>query len=168
MAGGYDASTGALELRRPIRFFAPLGWLVAGPLNPAGFLAPLPWNEPAWDLPFDTQMWAMSVAVPLSLGCIGALYYLRDGGVGIMTLFLVLALPTLAACAATGPLYAAVISVLREFRIYWTAFPVFSFDDAIITSGTFMRLGLMLCIIPLVPAVLLLRAIAFRRAPTKT
>jgi hypothetical protein len=167
MVGGYDASTGSLVLRQPAKIFAPLAWLIAGPLNPAGFFAPLPWNEWHWDIAYDTQMWAMSVAVPLSAGCIAGLFYLRDGGSGIMTLFLITGLSTLAACAATGPLYTIAISVLREFRIYWTAFPVFNLEQAIITSGTFIRIGLMLCIVPLAPAVILLRLIAFRRAPRR-
>jgi hypothetical protein len=167
MVGGYDASTGSLELRQPEKIFAPLAWLLAGPLNPAEFFAHLPWNERSWDMPFDAMMWATSVAIPLSVGCAAALFYLRGGGFGFMTLLLIAGLSTLAACAVTGPLYTYAISVLREFGIYWTIFPVSNFDEAIVTSGTFIRLGLLLLSMPLLPAAILLRVIAFRRQPRK-
>jgi hypothetical protein len=165
MVGRYDASTGSLVLRQPPKLFMPLAWLLAGPLNPAGFFAHLPWNERAWDMPFDPVMWATSVALPLSVGCAIALAYLRGGGFGFMTLFLILGLSTLAACAVTGPIYASVILILREFGIYWTIFPVFTFEQALITSGTFIRLGLILVSLPLVAATVVLRVVAFRREP---
>ena len=167
MVGGYDASTGSLILRQPAAIFSPLAWLLAGPLNPAGFFAHIPWNERTWDIPFDAMMWAMSVAFPLSVGCAIALLYLRGGGIGFMTILLITSLSAMVGCAATGPLYTLAISVLREFRIYWTAFPVSNFDEAVVTSGTFIRLGLMLVIIPLLPAAIILRLVAFRREAPK-
>jgi len=167
MVGEYATTPGALVLRKPAQFFTPLAWLIAGPLNPAGFFAPVPWNGWSWGMPFDGTLWAISVAVPLSVGSAAALFYLREGGFGFLSLVLVTALSTLAACAVTGPIYTFAISALREIGIYWTRFPVSNFDEAVVTSGTFIRLGLLLLVAPILPAAILLRLIAFRREPRK-
>ncbi len=167
MAGEYAASIGALELRSPAKLLVPIAWLIAGPLNPVGFFAHLPWNERSWDMPFDGVMWATSVALPLSIGCAGSLFYLRGGGFGFLTLVLVTVLTTLAACAVTGPAYTIAMWALARFGIYWTAFPIFSFGEALITSGSFVRLALLLLAAPILPAAILLRIIAFRREPPK-
>jgi hypothetical protein len=164
MVGEYAASPGALELRSPAKLFVPIAWLIAGPLNPVGFFAYLPWNERAWDMPFDGVMWATSVALPLSVGCAASLFYLRGGGFGFLTLVLVTLLTTLAACAVTGPAYTIAMWALARFGIYWTMFPIFDFGEALVTSGSFVRLGLLLLAAPILPAALLLRVIAFRRA----
>lgn len=167
MVGEYAASTGSLEMRSPATLFAPVAWLIAGPLNPVGFFAHLPWNERSWDMPFDGVMWATSVALPLSVGCAGSLFYLRGGGFGFLTLALVTVLTTLAACAVTGPAYTIAMWALARFGIYWTMFPIFDFGEALMTSGSFVRLGLLLLAAPVLPAAILLRVIAFRREPSK-
>jgi hypothetical protein len=167
MVGEYATTPGALVLRKPARLFTPLAWMIAGPLNPAGFFAHLPWNEWSWDMPFDATLWTISVAIPLSAGCAGALFYLRGGGFGFLSLLLVTALSTLAACALTGPIYTLAISGLREIGVYWTMFPVSDFGEALVTSGTFVRLGLLLMALPILPAAVLLRLVAFRREPRK-
>ena len=50
MVGEYATSAGALELRNPAKLFVPIAWLIAGPVNPVGFFAHLPWNERSWDI----------------------------------------------------------------------------------------------------------------------
>jgi hypothetical protein len=163
MVGEYAQAARTLKLRSPAKLFVPLAWLIAGPANPAGYFAFM-----AWGMDFDLSYWIISVAIPLAVGCAGALFYLRGGGFGGLTLALVTALTTAAACAVTGPAYTIGLWALMQFDIYLSTLPLWSFDTAVITSGTFVRFGLLLLAITILPAVILLRLIAFQReAPKK-
>jgi len=163
MVGEYAQAAGALELRKPAQIFVPLAWLIAGPANPAGYFAFM-----VWGIDFDLSYWIISVAVPLAIGCGGALFYLRGGGFGGMSLAMVTTLTTAAACAVTGPAYTIGLWALMQFDIYLSSLPLWSFDTAVITSGTFVRFGLLLLAVTILPAVILLRLVAFQReAPKK-
>lgn len=162
MVGSYAESSNTLELRKPLAVFVPLAWLIAGPLNPASFFAFQVWNEP-----FDLTFWIICIAVPLAIACAGSLFYLREGGFGLTSLSLVFLLVALAACSVTGPACTFVLSGLEEAGIYLHVLPVSTMSQAILTSGTLIRLGLTLVAIPAIPAIILLRLIAFQREPKK-
>jgi hypothetical protein len=170
MVGSYAQSAGALELRKPAQLFAPIAWLIAGPLNPAGFIAIQVWDSAGpeyWLQDFDPTYWAVSVAVPLAIGTAGSLFYLRGGGFGFMSLGLITMLVTLAACAVTGPVYTIALWALMQVDIFLSPLPLWDFNAAVMTSGTFIRIGIQALAIPIVPAIIILRLIAFQREAKK-
>jgi hypothetical protein len=138
--------------------FVPLAWLIAGPLNPGGYFA-----FQVWGSEFDLSYWIVSVAIPLGLGCAGSLFFLRGGGFGFLTLGLITILVTVAACSMTGPIYTMSLWWLGQFGIVLTPFPIWDVESALRTSGTFIRIGFMMLAVPIVPAIIVLRLLAFQR-----
>lgn len=162
MVGNYSASTGSLELRQPARIFLPISWAIAGPLNPASYFA--------FELQhfyFDFVLLVVSLIIPLSAGCAAALYFLRGGGFGFVTLALITILVTISICALCGPIYTWILFSLQDIGLYLSPFPLGDADEAITTSGTFIRISLLLVAVPIIPAIILLRLVAFRREARK-
>ena len=162
MVGNYSASSGSLELRQPEKVFLPIGWVIAGPLNPAAYLA-----FAAYGLEFDLVFQVVSIVLPLSVGCAAALHFLRGGGFGFVTLTFITILVTISTCALLGPVYTWILFLLQNVGIDLSPFPMSSMSDVIRTSGTFIRLGLILVAVPIVPAIIILRIVAFRREARK-
>jgi len=162
MVGSYSQSSGSLELRKPEGLFVPLAWLLAGPANPVSYFA-----FQAYGMPFDLAQFIICLAIPLSIGCGVALFYLRGGGFGFMTLLLITIFVAYIACAATGPIYTMSLWTLVQVGIEPIYMPIATTAEAMITSGTFIRVGLFLVAIPILPAAIILRAIAFRREAKK-
>ena len=74
MVGEYATSAGALELRNPAKLFVPIAWLIAGPVNPVGFFAHLPWNERSWDIDLPrffgpALTWGLGVSTVVNACC---------------------------------------------------------------------------------------------------
>jgi hypothetical protein len=162
MVGTYGQSGGSLELRQPAKLFVPLAWLIAGPANPLTYFAFQIMGQR-----FDLTNWVICLVIPLSIACAAALFFLRGGGFGIVTLVLITALVGIASCAATGPIYTFAIWGLMQMDIFILDMPLWSTEAAVRTSGTFIALGLMLVAVCIVPAALILRIIAFRREAKK-
>ena len=170
MVGSYAQTAGALELRKPVQLFAPIAWLVAGPFNPVGFIAIQVWESRGveyWLQDFNPTYWAVSIAVPLAIGTAGSLFYLRGGGFGFMSLGLITMLVTLAACAITGPVYTFALWALMQVDIFLSPFGLYDFNSAVMTSGTFIRIGIQALAIPIIPAIIILRLIGFQREAKK-
>lgn len=162
MVGNYGTALTGLDYRKPVRIFAPLGWLAAGILNPAGYFVHMLWGMPE----FNYQVWAWHVAVPLELGLLFAMMFFREGGFGIggvagMTLICVLA-----ACAGTGPIYAGLTWAAQQANLEISALgmiPIYTMDHAIAHTGTYIRASLVYAGPCAIPAVLILRLVAFQR-----
>src|SRR5262245_27721474 len=113
MVGNYTASTGSLELRQPAKAFVPIAWALAGPLNPAAYFA-----FKAYDIEFDLLFQIVSIVLPLSIGCAAALFFLRGGGFGFITLALISILVTISVCALCGPIYTWLLFQLQDYGLY--------------------------------------------------
>jgi hypothetical protein len=162
MVGGYSQGSQSLELRKPAGVFVPIAWLVAGPANPVSFFA---FQVYGWD--FNIIHFIVCLVVPLSIACAVAIFFLRGGGFGFVTLTLITVFSGYVACAATGPIYTYGLTFLSQVGLDLSYLPVASPAEALVTSGTFIRIGLFLVAIPIVPAALILRLIAFRREEKK-
>ncbi len=162
MVGDYGMAKAGLNFRTPVRIFAPLGWIAAGVLNPAGWFVHLLWGMPD----FDLQVWAWHVVVPLELGLLFAMMFFREGGYGIGSIAGITIMCILAACTGTGPIYAGItwaaqqvgleISVMGNVTIY-------SLDHAFAHAGTYIRASLIFAGPCAIPAVIILRLASFQR-----
>lgn len=162
MVGDYGLAKTGLELRKPVRIFAPLGWLIAGLLNPAGWFVHLLWGMPD----FNYQVWAWHVAVPLQLGVLFAMMYLRDGGFGISAVIGITVICTLACCAGTGPIYAAITWAGQQVGVEISIMgwlPIYTLENGIAHAGTYIRASLIYAGPCSVAAALILRVVAFER-----
>ena len=160
MVGDYAQGTGSLELRKPIWLFSGIAWLLAGPLNPLGFYV-----FQLWEADFDPLVWAISIAIPLSLGCAAAIFFLRGGGFGFITLAFLAILVTMSLTALCGPVYTSALWLLAQAGV--ELMPVGTYLEALITSGTFVRLGLVMSAIPILLSIVVLRVVAFQREAKK-
>jgi hypothetical protein len=160
MVGDYAQGTGSLELRRPVWLFSGLAWLIAGPANPLSFYV-----FEIWKSDFDLLVWTISIAIPLSLGCAAAIFFLRGGGFGFVTLAFLTILVTMSLTALCGPIYTSALWLLAQAGI--ELMPVGTYLEALITSGTFVRLGLILSAIPILLSIVVLRVVAFQRERKK-
>lgn len=166
MAGSYGQSSGMLEFRKPAKIFCLLGWLAAGPGNPAGFFVHLLWGMPE----FNYQIWGWHIAAPLELGILFALFFLREGGYGVAAISIFTIFSVLGACAVTGPVYALLTWYFQQNGealglLGW--YPVYSFEAAVAVSGTYMRASLIFAAPCIIPAIIIMRVIIFQRAPVK-
>ncbi len=167
MVGAYGQhGSPGLEFRQPARIFLLLGWLGAGVLNPAAYFAYLLWGMPA----FSYEVWTWHAAAPLELGVLLALMFLREGGYGITAVAIFTILSIAAACAVTGPVYAFTTWAFQQNGVSlgllgW--FPVASFEAAVAVSGSYIRASLIFAGVAAVPAVIILRIIAFQRVRPK-
>ena len=171
MPSNYVKASHGLDFRKPVRIFAPLGWLAAGILNPAGWFSWMVWGMRE----FNYTLWAWHVAVPLELGLLLAMMYFRDGGYGIGAVTGLTLICIFAACCATGPIYALItligqqmgvsVSVMGNWEIYgWQAF--------LAHAGTYIRASLIFAGVAAIPAVIIMRIVALqrvslRKAPVK-
>jgi hypothetical protein len=167
MVGNYgQPSSAVLEFRQPARIFVLLGWLGAGILNPAAYFAYMLWGMPE----FNYQIWTWHAAAPLELGVLFALMFLREGGYGIAAVAIFTIFSILAACAVSGPVYAFTTWAFQQNNISlgmlgW--YPIHNFDTAIAVSGTYIRASLIFAGVAAIPAVIILRIIAFQRVRPK-
>lgn len=162
MVGDYRMARSGLNFRTPVRIFAPLGWVAAGLLNPAGYFVHLLWGMPE----FNYQVWAWHVAVPLELGLLFAMMFVREGGHGIGGIAGITIICVIAACAGTGPLYAALTWAAQQVGLEISVMgwaPIYTLDHAIAHTGTYIRASLIFAVPCAVPAVLILRLVAFQR-----
>lgn len=162
MVGGYNQGSQSLELRKPAAVFVPLAWLLAGPANPVSYFA-----FQVYSMDFDLTQFIICLVVPLSIACAVAIFFLRGGGFGFVTLALITVFAGYIACVATGPAYTYGLTFLAQLGFRPFFMPIDTPAEALITSGTFIRYGLFLVAIPIVPAALILRIIAFRREAKK-
>jgi hypothetical protein len=162
MVGSYNQGSRSLELRKPAAVFVPLAWLLAGPANPASYFA---FQVYGWE--FDLTQFIICLVIPLSIACAVAIFFLRGGGFGIMTLILITVFSGYLACAATGPIYTYSLTALAQIGIRPIYMPIDTPAQAFVTSGTFIRMGMFLVAIPIAPAAIILRIIAFRREAKK-
>lgn len=167
MVGGYgqSRSTG-LEFRKPANLFVPLGWLAASVLNPGGYFAWWFWGLSE----FDMQLWAWHAVAPLQFGIAFALTFLRQGGfsIGAFSFFVIIC--SLGACALTGPIYALITYAFQQNYMAVGALgdlPIWSFGDGMEHAGSNVRVSLMYTSIAIIPAIILLRLIAFQRIPPR-
>lgn len=167
MVGGYGQSKSlGLALRRPANLFAPLGWLAASALNPGCYFAYLVWGLPA----FDVQLWAWHAVAPLQFGIAFAMMFLRQGGFGIGAVSFFVIICSLGGCALTGPAYALVTYLYQQQNVAIGALgdlPILSFADGLMHAGSNVRLSLMYTCVGVIPAIVLLRLISFRRIPPR-
>jgi len=162
MVGGYNKGSQSLELRQPAKVFIPLAWLLAGPANPVSYFA-----FQAYGREFDLTQFIICLVIPLSIACAVAIFFLRGGGFGFVTLVLITVFSGYLACAATGPIYTYGLTFLANLGFRPFYMPIDTPAQAFVTSGTFIRVGLFLVAVPIAPAALLLRAIAFKREAKK-
>lgn len=167
MVGGYGHSRSrGLELRKPSNVFAPLGWLAASLLNPGGYFAWWVWGLSE----FDVQLWAWHAVAPLQFGIAFAMMFLRkdDFSIGAFSFFVIIC--SLGACALTGPAYALATYAFQQQYIAVGVLgdlPILSFADGLLHAGTNVRISLMYTAIAIIPAILLLRLVAFQRVPLR-
>jgi hypothetical protein len=162
MVGRYDQTSGSLELRKPAAVFTTIAWLLAGPANPVSFF-----SFAAYGREFDLLEYVICLAIPLSVACGVALWFLRGGGFGFVTLTLITVFVGYLSCAAAGPIVTLSLWALAQAGIRPIYMPIDTLAESIITSGTYIRLGLFLVAVPIVPAALILRIVAFRREAKK-
>lgn len=155
-----------LEIRRPANLFAPLGWLAASLLNPGGYFAYWVWGLAE----FKVQLWAWHAVAPLQFGVAFAMMFLRQGGFGIGAVSFFVIICTLGACAMTGPIYTLVTYIFQQQNIAVGALgdlPILSFADGLLHAGSNVRLSLMFASVAIIPAIILLRILAFQRIPPR-
>jgi len=165
-------SKAALNFRTPVRVFAPLGWIAAGILNPAGWFVHMLWGMPE----FNYQVCAWHVAVPLELGLLFAMMFLREGGFGIGSVAGITIMCILAACTGTGPIYAGITWAAQQVGLEISVLGNISIDSmehAFAHAGTYIRASLIYAGPCAIPAVIILRLVAFhrvqyRKAPSTT
>lgn len=152
--------------RKPANIFAPLGWLAASLLNPGGYFAWWVWGLSE----FDMQLWAWHAVAPLQFGVAFAMMFLRQGdfSIGAFSFFVIIC--SLGACALTGPAYALATYAFQQQSIAIGALgdlPILSFADGMEHAGTNVRISLMFTAIAIIPAIILLRLVAFQRVPLR-
>lgn len=168
MVGAYgQPGSPGLAFREPARLFVLLGWLGAGILNPAAYFAYLLWGMPA----FSYQAWTWHAAAPLELGVLFALMFLREGGYGVSAVAIFTIMSIAAACAVTGPVYAFTTWAFQQNGVSlgllgW--YPVDSLEAAIAVSGSYIRASLIFAGVAAIPAVIILRVIAFERVKPRS
>jgi hypothetical protein len=156
MVGDYAQGTGSLELRKPVWLFSGLAWLIAGPANPVSFYV-----FELWKSDFNLLVWIISIAIPLSLGCAASIFFLRNGGFGFVTLAFLTILVTVSLTALCGPIYTSAIWLLAQAGI--ELMPVGTYLETLRTSGTFVRMGLIMIAVPILLSIVVLRVLAFQR-----
>lgn len=162
MVGNYGMARTGLDYRKPVRVFAPLAWIAAGILNPAGYVVHMLWGMPD----FNYQVWAWHVAVPLELGLAFAMMFFREGGYSFSGIAGITIICILAACAGTGPIYAALTWAAQQVGLEISVMgwiPIYTLDHAIAHAGTYIRASLIYAGPCAIPAVIILRLIAFNR-----
>lgn len=167
MVGGYgqSRSTG-LELRPPANMFAPLGWLAATIFNPGAYFAYLVWGMSE----FNMQVWTWHAIVPLQFGIAFAMMFLRQGGFGIGAFSFFVIVCSLGGCALTGPAYALLTYAFQQQYVAigtLGGLPIMSFGDGMLHAGTNVRLSIMFAGVAIIPAIVLLRIVAFQRIPPR-
>ena len=167
MVGNYGQSRSmGLELRKPVKTFAPFGWLAATLLNPGAYFAYMVWGMPA----FDMQVWAWHAVAPLQFGIALAMMFLRQGGFGIGAVSFFVTICTIGACALSGPAYALATYMFQQsYSSIGTLgdLPIYTLQDGIRHAGTHVRLSLLFAGVGVIPAIILLRLIALQRVPAR-
>lgn len=166
MPANYIQPTGMLELRQPAKLFGVIGWLAAGPGNPAGFFVQNLWGVSE----FNYAVWAWHVAAPLELGILFAMFFAREGGYGIPALSAFVFFSVIGACAITGPAYTLVVWFSQQQGLSlgppgW--FPIYSLEAAVGVSGNFIRTSLTYAGPCIVTAIIILRLVSFQRVRPK-
>lgn len=162
MPSTYIQSTGMLEFRQPAKLFCLLGWLAAGPGNPAGFFVHLLWGLDE----FNYAIWAWHAAVPLELGILFALFFVREGGYTITAIGIFTTFSVLGACAVSGPVYALISWYFQQNGdslglLGW--YPIHNYEAAIRVSGSYIRASLLFAGPCILTAVIILRIFTFQR-----
>lgn len=166
MPSSYIKSTGMLEFRQPAKMFCLIGWLAAGPGNPAGFFVHHLWGMTE----FNYAIWAWHAAAPLELGILFALFFVREGGYGISALSAFVIFSVLGACAVTGPVYALISWYFQQQGdslglLGW--YPIYNFEAAVQVSGSYIRASLIFAGPCIITAILILRLVTFQRVKPK-
>jgi hypothetical protein len=162
LVGDFGMATYGLNFRKPARIFAPLGWLAAGILNPAGWFAWMAWGLPA----FNYQIWAWHVAVPLELGLVLAMMYFREGGYSVGAVTGLTLICIFAACCGVAPVYSGITWVGQQLGLSLSVmgdWEIYSWDAALAHTGTYVRASLLFSSVAAIPAVIILRLVAFER-----
>ncbi|MEQ1780485.1 MAG: hypothetical protein ABMA14_03935 [Hyphomonadaceae bacterium] len=166
MPTSYVSTSPSLEFRKPVQPFAIAGWIAAGMLNPAGWFSYLVWGMPE----FNYTIWAWHVAVPLELGLLFAMLYIRDGGLGIRGVTGITLICIFAACTGTAPFYTLITWAGQQVGVSVSAmglFEVYSWEAAIAHTGTYVRASLYFAGVAAIPAVIILRVIALQPTPRR-
>lgn len=166
MVGNYGGAVYGLNFRNPARIFAPLGWIAAGILNPAGWFAWMVLGLPE----FNYQIWAWHVAVPLEIGLVLAMMYFREGGYSISAVTGLTLICIFAACCGVAPFYSTIAWVGQQLGVSLSVmgnWEIYSWDAAIAHTGTYIRASLIFSGVAAIPAVIILRIVAFERVPLR-
>ena len=166
MPTAYVSTSPGLEFRKPTQPFAIFGWIAAGVLNPAGWFYYLPWGMSE----FNYTIWAWHVAVPLELGLLFAMMFIRDGGLGNRGVMGITLICIFAACTGTAPFYTLITWAAQQVGISVSAmglFEVYSWDAAIAHTGAYVRASLYFSGVAAIPAVIILRIISLQPAPRR-
>lgn len=162
----YGSQSLGLEFRKPTTTFGVLGWLAAGVLNPAGWFSHLVWGMPE----FNYTLWAWHVAVPLELGLLFAMMFIREGGMGIGGVIGITLICIFAACCGTAPFYTLITWSAQQLGMSVSVmglFEVYSWQAAIAHTGTYIRASLYFAGVAALPAALILRLVTLRRTPPR-
>jgi hypothetical protein len=147
--------------------FGVLGWIAAGVLNPAGWFSYLVWGMPE----FSYMLWAWHVAVPLELGLLFAMMFIREGGMGFRGVTGITLICIFAACCGTAPFYTLITWTAQQVGIPVSVmgmFEVYGWEAALAHTGTYVRASLYFAGVAALPAVIILRLVALRRVPPRT
>lgn len=166
MPTSYVSTSPGLEFRKPTQPFAIAGWIAAGILNPAGWFSYLVWGMHE----FDYTIWAWHVAVPLELGLLFAMMFIREGGMGFRGVAGITLICIFAACTGTAPFYTLITWTAQQAGMSVSAmglFEVYSWEAALAHTGTYLRASLYFAGVAAIPAIIILRVIALQPAPRR-
>lgn len=162
----YGSDSPSLEFRKPAMTFGMLGWIAAGILNPAGWFSYLVWGLPE----FNYMLWAWHVAVPLELGLLFAMMFIREGGMGLGSVAGITLICIFAACCGTAPFYTLITWTAQQLGMTVSVmglFEVYSWEAALAHTGTYVRASLYFSGVSALPAVIILRLVSLRRRPPR-
>lgn len=163
MPSRYGSSDVSLDPRQPSAVLLPVAGLLAGPLNPTALASYAYWSRYFYMDGLTSSTWIMFQVIPMSVAVAIALYYLRAGGFGILTIIMTLFVALICAASGWAITVAGADWLLYEQGVQFTNYPVGSLGDFTLVAGTGVRLNLLLNIASLIPAAVIIRLIAFRR-----
>ena len=115
---------------------------------------------------FNYQIWAWHVAVPLELGLVLAMMYFREGGYSIGAVTGLTLICIFAACCGVAPIYSGITWVGQQLGLSLSVMgdlEIYSWDAALAHTGTYVRASLLFSSVAAIPAVIILRLVAFER-----
>ena len=163
MPSRYGSSEVSLAPRKPSAILIPLAGVLAGPLNPTAFFSYGYWSRFMYMDGLTFSTWIMFQLIPMTIAVAISLYYLREGGSGILTIVMTLIVALITAASGWAITLAAADWIFYELGVQLTNYPVGSLGEFTLVAGTGVRLNLLLNLASIPIAAIIIRLIAFQR-----